>query len=136
MKIQIQHSLSEKYRFKWKLNFTTQPLRLALFVSKQLHCLFDILGRWQTKEWEVEIPLIISNHEEAKDITKKFGIDFQYLPITKANKIEQEKTQLKLLEDYNIDLIILARYMHILSGSFINAWRNNIINIHHSYPLS
>ena len=80
-----------------------------------------------------EIPLIISNHEEAKDITKKFGIDFQYLPITKANKIEQEKKQLKLLEDYNIDLVILARYMQILSGSFIDAWRNNIINIHHSF---
>jgi formyltetrahydrofolate deformylase len=133
VKTKIQHSLSEKYRFNWKLNYTTQPLRLALFVSKQLHCLFDILGRWQTKEWEVEIPLIISNHEEAKDIAKKFGIDFQYLPITKANKIEQEKKQLKLLEDYNIDLVILARYMQILSGSFIDAWRNNIINIHHSF---
>ena len=96
----------------------------------------DILGRWQTKEWEVEIPLIISNIEEARDTAKKFEIDFQHLLITKANKIEQEKKQLKLLEDYIIGLVILARYMHILSGSFINAWRNNIINIHHSYPLS
>jgi formyltetrahydrofolate deformylase len=130
---QIENSLAASYNFNWKLNFTSQPMRLALFVSKQLHCLYDILGRWQTKEWAVEIPLIISNHEDARDVAEKFDIEYKYLPITKENKLGQEKVQRELLTQYNIDLVILARYMQILSGDFIDAWRNNIINIHHSF---
>ena len=133
VKNQIETSLAASFNFNWKLNFTTQPMRLALFVSKQLHCLYDILGRWQTKEWDVEIPLIISNHEDARDVAEKFDIEYRYLPITKENKLAQEKTQRELLSQYDIDLVILARYMQILSGDFIDAWRNNIINIHHSF---
>lgn len=130
---QIKNSLAASYSFNWKLNFTSQPMRLALFVSKQLHCLYDILGRWQTKEWDVEIPLIISNHEDAREVAEKFEIEYKFLPITKENKLSQEKVQRELLADHGIDLVILARYMQILSPDFIEAWRNNIINIHHSF---
>lgn len=133
VRVQIETSLAISFNFHWKLNFTSQPMRLGLFVSRHLHCLYDILGRWQTKEWDVDIPLIISNHEDARDVAEKFNIEFQHLPITKENKLAQEKKQRDLLELHNIDLVILARYMQILSGDFIDAWRNNIINIHHSF---
>lgn len=121
------------YSMNWDLSFSDTPPRIALFVSKQLHCLFDILGRWKTKEWKVDIPLIISNHEDAREIAEKFGIEYQCLPITKENKAEQEAAQIELLKEHNIELIVLARYMQILSPSFIDAYRNNIINIHHSF---
>ena len=121
------------YSMNWDLSFSDKPPRIALFVSKQLHCLFDILGRWKTKEWMVDIPLIISNHEDAREIAEKFGIEYQCLPITKENKAEQEAAQIELLKEHNIELIVLARYMQILSPSFIDAYRNNIINIHHSF---
>ena len=133
VRTQIEHSLSTSHNFFWKLNFTTRPVRLALFVSKQLHCLFDILGRWQTKEWEVEIPLIISNHDYAREVANKFNIEFHHLSITKKNIAIQELQQRALLDKHNIDLVILARYMQILSGNFIDTWQNKIINIHHSF---
>jgi formyltetrahydrofolate deformylase len=125
--------LAERFSMHWKFFVTGKPQRLALFVSKQLHCLFDILGRWQTSEWDVEIPLIISNHKEAEEVAGKFNIAFHHLPITKQNKAEQEIAQQQLLEQHSIDLVVLARYMQILSGDFIDAWRNRIINIHHSF---
>ncbi len=125
--------LAERFSMQWKFYVTGKSQRLALFVSKQLHCLYDILGRWQTNEWDVEIPLIISNHTEAEEVARKFDIAFHHLPITKENKAEQEATQQQLLEQHSIDLVILARYMQILSGDFIDAWRNRIINIHHSF---
>ena len=133
VKTQIETSLAKSYKFNWKLHFTTQPMRLALFVSKQLHCLYDIIGRWQTKEWDVEIPLIISNHEYARDVAEKFGIEFHHLPITKEAKAAQEIHQRALLDRHGIDLVILARYMQILSADFIHSWQNKIINIHHSF---
>lgn len=117
----------------WSLHFTKKKQRIALFVSKQQHCLFDILARWQTKEWDVDIPLIISNHEEVGDTAKKFGIEFHHIPITKENKKEQEAKQIKLLKENNINLIVLARYMQILSADFIDTFRNQVINIHHSF---
>lgn len=129
----FQDELGTPFGMNWNLYFSDQKPRLALFVSKQLHCLYDILGRWQTGEWEVEIPLIISNHEEATLAAKQFGIEFFHLPITKSNKAEQEAKQLELLHSANIDLVILARYMQILSGNFIEQYRNRIINIHHSF---
>jgi len=130
---QIKSTLASTYDFNWKLNFTSSPMKLALFVSRQLHCLYDILGRWQTKEWNVEIPLIISNHEDAADAAQKFEIDFHHIPITKEKKLIQEQKQLTLLKEYDIDLVILARYMQILSGDFIEVWQNRTINIHHSF---
>ena len=129
----FQQELADAYQMTWSLHFSEKKPRLALFVSKQLHCLYDILGRWQTGEWDVEIPLIISNHEDAKLAADQFGIEFYHLPITKENKAEQEARQTALLEEKNIDLVILARYMQILSGDFIRQFQNRVINIHHSF---
>lgn len=125
--------LADSFNMNWSLHFTNSRQKLALFVSKQQHCLYDILARWQTKEWEVDIPLIISNHEDASETADKFEIEFHHFPITKENKKEQETRQVELLKEKGIDLIVLARYMQILSPGFIDSFRNRVINIHHSF---
>jgi len=115
------------------LHFSDKPPRMAVFVSKLSHCLFDILARYTAGEWDVEIPLIISNHEKLAPVAQRFGIDFEYLPITKENKAEQEQKELQLLKDYDIDFVVLARYMQVLSDEFVKHYPNKIINIHHSF---
>lgn len=117
----------------WKLYFTDDIPRMALFVSKMPHCLFDILARYTAGEWDVEIPLIISNHDTLQPVADRFGIDFYHFPITHENKTEQEKKELELLKSKKIDFVVLARYMQILSPGFIGNFPNRIINIHHSF---
>uniref|UniRef100_UPI0032175C4E formyltetrahydrofolate deformylase n=1 Tax=uncultured Draconibacterium sp. TaxID=1573823 RepID=UPI0032175C4E len=117
----------------WKIYFSNSVPRMALFVSKMPHALFDILARYTAGEWDVEIPMIISNHETLKPVAERFGIDFHYFPITKANKAEQEAAELKLLKENNIDFVVLARYMQILSEDFVKHFPNKVINIHHSF---
>lgn len=129
----FKEELGDSFDMNWSLGFSQNRSRIALFVSKQQHCLFDVLARWQTKEWDVEIPLIISNHEDAGDTAQKFGIDFHHIPITKETKVAQEAKQIELLQEKGIDLIVLARYMQILSPHFIGTFRNQVINIHHSF---
>ena len=106
---------------------------MAIFVSKMSHCLFDILSRYTAGELHVNIPLIISNHPDLKPISERFGIPFHVFPITKDNKDEQEKAELKLLETYNINFIVLARYMQVISDRMITQYPQRIINIHHSF---
>ena len=117
---------------QWQIHFSATIPRLAVWVSKQNHCLLDLLWRWQAKELKAEIPLIISNHTSLEKIAKEFEIDFYHIPITKANKLEQEVKQLELLHKYQIDLVILAKYMQILSPNLVDNFPN-IINIHHSF---
>lgn len=117
----------------WKIHFSSTVPRMALFVSKMPHALFDILARYTAGEWDVEIPMIISNHETLKPVAERFGIDFHYFPINKENKEAQEAAELKLLKENNIDFVVLARYMQILSEDFVNHFPNNVINIHHSF---
>jgi formyltetrahydrofolate deformylase len=117
----------------WKLYFSDTIPQMALFVSKMPHCLFDILARYTAGEWDVEIPAIISNHETLKPVAERFGIDFHYVPITKENKADQEKAELELLKKLNVDFVVLARYMQILSEDFVKHYTNKIINIHHSF---
>lgn len=117
----------------WRIYFTDEIPRMALFVSKMPHCLFDILARYTAGEWDVEIPLIISNHETLKPVAERFGIDFHYFPIDSENKKEQEQKEIELLRKNEIDFVVLARYMQILSSGFINQFPNQIINIHHSF---
>ncbi len=117
----------------WRLYFTSEVPKMALFVSQMPHCLFDILGRYTAGEWDVKIPLIISNHETLKPVAEQFGINFHYFPVTNENKAEQEKKELELLKKHNIDFVVLARYMQILSGDFVKQYPNKIINIHHSF---
>jgi formyltetrahydrofolate deformylase len=117
----------------WKLHFSDEIPRMALFVSQLPHCLFDILSRYTAGEWEVEIPLIISNHSKLEPVARQFGIDFNCLPVTDSTKKEQETAILQLLMDKNIEFIVLARYMQILSPGFVDRYPNRIINIHHSF---
>ena len=125
--------IASKYNMKFKLYFSEHIPRMAIFVSKLAHCLYDILARAQSKEWKVEIPLIIGNHADTALIAKQFGIDFFHLEITPENKAAQEDEQLRLLNDYRIDFVVLARYMQILTDKVIKQYPNKIINIHHSF---
>lgn len=117
----------------WRLYFSEEVPRMALFVSQMPHCLFDILARYTAGEWDVEIPLIISNHKVLEPVAQRFGIDFYHFPVNKENKAEQEALELKLLEEHKINFIVLARYMQILSREFVSHYPNRIINIHHSF---
>lgn len=125
--------IGNKFDMEWQLHFSKHKPRIAIFVSKMSHCLYDILQRYVSGEWQVEIPVIISNHDGLKYIADRFEIDFKVFPITKENKAAQEKAEIALLEDLNIDLIVLARYMQILSDDFVSQFPNQIINIHHSF---
>ena len=125
-------SIAQPLQAKWELHFSDSIPRIAIFVSKQEHCLLDLLWRHRAKEFVAEIPVIISNHPNLKDITEQFDIDFHHIPITKATKIDQEKILLELVDKYNIDLVVLAKYMQILSNDFV-AQFPQIINIHHSF---
>ncbi len=124
--------VGNKYNMKWSLHFTDYTPRMAVFVSKMSHCLYDILQRYQSEEWDVEIPLIISNHPNLSYIAERFDIPYHVFKITKENKREQEAAELALLKEHNIDFIVLARYMQILTDDFIAHYPSNIINIHHS----
>ena len=129
----FQTLIGEKYDMKWTLYFSDYTPRMAIFVSKLSHCLYDILSRIQAEEWKVDVPLIISNHKELEEVAAKFGIDFHVTPNVKDNKEKAEKEQLELLQKYDIDFIVLARYMQILSDDFVKHYLNKIINIHHSF---
>ncbi|MDC1105953.1 formyltetrahydrofolate deformylase [Prolixibacteraceae bacterium] len=122
-----------KYQLSYEIHFSDKKPRMALFVSKMSHCLFDILARYAEGEWNVDIPCIISNHRALEPIAKKFGIPFHYHPITAKTKAEEEKKEIELLKKHNIDFVVLARYMQILSEDFITHFPNRIINIHHSF---
>ena len=117
----------------FRLYFSDVKPRMAIFVSKMSHCLFDILARYTAGEWNVEIPLIVSNHPDLQHVAERFGIPFYLFPITKETKKEQERLELELLKEHNISCIVLARYMQVLSEQMIEAYPNKIINIHHSF---
>jgi formyltetrahydrofolate deformylase len=125
--------VSRRFSMNWRLHFSSEIARMALFVSDQLHCFYDILARYEAGEWRVDIPLIISNHTNMRAAAERLGIDFVHLPITRENRAEQERKQLELLQRYRIDFIVLARYMQILSNEFIDIYPDRIINIHHSF---
>ena len=125
--------VAQKYQMQYTIHFRDEKIRMALMVSKMDHCFNDILSRYKSGEWNVEIPLIISNHPDMEETANRFGIPYHYIPVSKQTKVEQEKKQLQLLSDHNIDFVVLARYMQILSGNFIKYYSNRIINIHHSF---
>ena len=122
-----------RFEMKWRLYFANDVPRMAIFASKLPHCLYDILSRWKSGELKLEIPIVISNHEDLKSVAKKFGIDYHHCELTSQNKKTQEENQLRLLKKYEVNFIVLARYMQILTGDFVEQYRNRIINIHHSF---
>ena len=123
----------QKYEMDFRLYFSDVKPRMAIFVSKLSHCLFDMLARYTAGEWNVEIPLIISNHPDLQHVAERFGIPFYLFPITKETKEEQERKEMELLAKHKITFIVLARYMQVISEQMTNAYPNKIINIHHSF---
>lgn len=125
--------IGSHFQMKWELYFSADTPRMAVFVSKVSHCLYDILQRWVSKEWQVELPLIISNHEQLRPVVERFNIPFHRFEVNKDNKAAQEKVMCNLLQKERIDFIVLARYMQIITPSLIDAYEGQIINIHHSF---
>ena len=125
--------VGDRFEMRWRIAYAGDVKRMAIFVSKYDHCLWDLLLRHRAGEYHCEIPLIVSNHPDLAPIAQQFGIRYELLPITKDTKREQEERQIALLEELAVDLVVLARYMQILSGEFISQLPSRIINIHHSF---
>jgi len=129
----FQTLIAQKFAIKFSLHFSDKRPRMAVFVSTMSHCLFDILARYTAGDWETEIPLIISNHDTLRPVAKSFGIDFHLIEKNSTNKAQQELKEIEILKQYNIDFVVLARYMQVLSDRFVESFPNRIINIHHSF---
>jgi len=125
--------IAKKFRMVWQLHFTGHKARMAVFASKHLHCLTDLLYRYKAGQLACAIPVMISNHPDAAGLAKDLKIKFHEFAILRENKAAQEKKQLDVLKQENIDVIVLARYHQILTPAFVNAYKNRIINIHHSF---
>ncbi|MCL5245371.1 formyltetrahydrofolate deformylase [Cellulophaga sp. 20_2_10] len=132
-KAEFKTSLAALYQMQWEVHKEITVPKMAIFVSKYNHCLYDLLSRHSSGELDVEIPLIISNHEKAERIATQFNIPFYHIPVTKTTKKEAEEKQLDLLAEFKVDFIVLARYMQIVSQTVIDQYPNKIINIHHSF---
>lgn len=125
--------IASVFNMEWKFTRVSELKRTAVFVSKELHCLLELLWEWQSGELMCDLGLVISNHEEARSVVESFGIPFYYLPASKDIREEVEKKQLAMLQKEEIDVIILARYMQILTPNFVRVHPYQIINIHHSF---
>ncbi len=132
----LEHAIgevAERFSMDWSLRYAASRKRMAIFVSRYDHCLYDLLLRHRAGELVCDIPLIVSNHEDLRPIADHFGIDFQVFPIDAETKREQEAREMALLKEREIDVIVLARYMQILTSAFVAAYPARIINIHHSF---
>jgi formyltetrahydrofolate deformylase len=126
------NAIAQPLQANWQLHFSDTVPRIAIWVSRQDHCLLDLIWRQRAGELRAEIPLILSNHSQLESIAQQFGIDYSAIPITAESKLQQEAKQLELLRQHRIDLVVLAKYMQILSPEFI-AQFPQVINIHHSF---
>lgn len=131
----FQTMFSKRLNMDFNIFFSDVKPRMAIFVSKMSHCLYDLLARYKAGEWNVDIPCIVSNHENLRYIAEMFGIPFHVWSIAPdhSNRDEVEKAEMELLKRENITFVVLARYMQILSEDIINAYPHHIINIHHSF---
>jgi formyltetrahydrofolate deformylase len=125
--------LARRHRMEWRVSHTDTPKRMAILVSRYDHCLIDLLWRWDSGELDAEIPLVVSNHPDLASRAEIYGIPFHHLPVTKETKAEQEGKVLDLLFEHGVDVVVLARYMQILSPKLVDAYPSGIINIHHSF---
>jgi len=125
--------IADKFSMQWQLKLSQHKARVAIMVSQYDHCLADLLHRHKSGELACEIPLVISNHRDTEKLVQFYGVDFHYIAVTKDNKAAAEAAQFELFDQYNIDLIVLARYMQILSPDFVSRYPQRIINIHHSF---
>lgn len=125
--------IANVYQMKWQLRFTDKVPNMAVFVSRSSHCLYDILSRHCSGEWDIKIPAIISNHGDHRRIAERYGIPFYHFEVNKQNKAEVEAEQMRLLRSHGVDFIVLARYMQVLGDGFVKSYPGRIINIHHSF---
>lgn len=125
--------LAQQHNLQWWLYWSNNIKRMAILVSRQGHCLHDLLWRHKAGELEVGIPLIISNHDDLRDVVDDYNLPFHVLPVTSATKAAQEQQIVQLLEDNRVDFVVLARYMQILSPGFAQRYAHRVINIHHSF---
>lgn len=124
--------IADKFEMKWQIYPLSHKKKLAIFVSKEDHCLVELLWQWQAGDLDAEITMVVSNHPDMKEYVESFGITYHYIPVTPETKAEAEERQLELVNG-QVDLIVLARYMQIVSPALIEPYRNRIINIHHSF---
>jgi formyltetrahydrofolate deformylase len=125
--------MAQELEMTWKLSSSARPPRVALFCSQYLHCMADLLHRWRTGELVCEIPVIVSNHHEVEKLAAFYGVPFEYVPVTAETRAEAEARQLALLARQQVELIVLARYMQILSPAFVAHYPAAIVNVHHSF---
>jgi formyltetrahydrofolate deformylase len=128
----FEAEVAERFDMDWSLHDASRPKRVAIMVSRYDHCLLDLLWRWRSGELDLDIPLVVSNHKDLAEDVAGFGVRFEHVPVTKDTKAEAEARQLELLAD-KFDLVVLARYMQILSGGFLDGVGAPVINIHHSF---
>ena len=126
-------AVADPLRIRWTLHRSDHRLRMAVLVSKQAHCLYDILARCESGEWPVDLALVLSNHEDHRGLVERHGLPFRCIPVLPQNKPDAEAQQLALLRKAHVDFVVLARYMQILSPAFVQAFPMRIINIHHSF---
>lgn len=132
-KQEFDSQLAHNYQMKWSYHLAGTLPKMAIFVSKYNHCLYDLLSRHKSGELAVDIPFILSNHADLGFVAQQFNIPFYHIPVNKDNKAAAEDAQLKLLQEHQVDFVVLARYMQIVSAKLIQHYPNNIINIHHSF---
>ncbi len=125
--------LARRHGMDWRLAHTDTPKRMTILVSRYDHCLTDLLWRWGAGELDAEIPRVVSNHPDLAPCAQAHGVPFHHLPVTRDTKAEQEARVLDLLAENGIDVVVLARYMQILTPRFVEAYRDRLINIHHSF---
>ncbi len=125
--------IAERYGMWWDVRFTDVHARVALMASKEPHCLFDLLGRWRAGELDIDVPVVISNHPDHADAAGWFGVEYRHLPIVDGDKAAQEAAVGDVLAEHGIDVVVLARYMQVLSPAFCEQWAGRAINIHHSF---
>lgn len=125
--------IAKKFSMDWQIYYAYQMKKTAIFVSKEEHCLLELLWEWQAGDLMAEISMVISNHDDLRHTVESMGIPFHHIPVTKENKAEAEQEQINMIKEAEIDVIVLARYMQILSADFVAEFPNQIINIHHSF---
>ena len=125
--------VAERFGMRWTLRFSDERPRMAILASREPHCLHDLLNRWRTGELAVEVPVVVSNHPDHAPIAEWFGVEHAHVPIVDGDKATQEATVRDLLQARGVDLVVLARYMQVLSEGFCATWPERIINIHHSF---
>jgi formyltetrahydrofolate deformylase len=124
--------IAAEFSMDWKMTPASKKKRMAIFVSREDHCLLELLWQWQAGDLYADIVMVVSNHPDLKELTESFGIPFHHVPVSKESKAEAEAKQLELVEG-KVDFIVLAKYMQIISPEFLKHYPNRIINIHHSF---